>query len=200
MISKLLIFFKKGYTFLTRRIMIFFYSFQFKKIGKNSVIHKQLILNFKKGISIGDRVVLMPNSRIELITKYANEKYQPQLIINDFSQIHQNCHITCAEEIKIGKNVIIVANVTITDIIHPHEDISIPINKAKIKTFPVEIGDETYVYNNAVILPGVKIGKHCIIGANSVVNSNIPDYSIAVGNPAKVIKQYNFKTKKWERV
>ena len=50
------------------------------------------------------------------------------------------------------------------------------------------------------ILPGVEIGKGLIIGANSVVTKSIPDYSIAAGNPAKVIKQYNFNTKRWEKI
>ena len=46
----------------------------------------------------------------------------------------------------------------------------------------------------------VKIGKHCVIGANSVVTKNIPDYSVAIGSPAKVIKKYNFESKKWVKV
>ncbi|MGO5541257.1 hypothetical protein ACTQWG_01860 [Blautia sp. HCP3S3_H10_1] len=46
----------------------------------------------------------------------------------------------------------------------------------------------------------VNIGKHCVIGANSVVTSNIPDYSVAVGIPARVIKIYNFKNKQWESI
>ena len=75
-----------------------------------------------------------------------------------------------------------------------------PINASSIITKTVKIGDETYIYNNSVILPGTTIGRHCVIGANSVVNSNIPDYSIAVGNPARVVKQYNFVTKNWEKI
>ena len=50
------------------------------------------------------------------------------------------------------------------------------------------------------VLPGVTIGENSIIGANSVVTKNIPANSIAVGNPARVVKKYNFNTQKWERV
>jgi acetyltransferase-like isoleucine patch superfamily enzyme len=149
---------------------------------------------------IGSNVIIFKNSRIEMVTKYCNRDYHPIFTIDDFSQIHQNCHITCAEAIKIGKNVVIVSNVTITDIIHPHVDISNPINRNPIITKPVIIDDECYIYNNVVILPGVKIGKHSIIGANSVVNKSIPQYCIAVGNPAVVIKRYNFDTNIWEKV
>lgn len=52
---------------------------------------------------------------------------------------------------------------------------------------------------NVVIVGNVTIGKHCIIGANSVVNSNIPDYCVAVGNSAKVVKKYNFDKEEWEK-
>lgn len=62
------------------------------------------------------------------------------------------------------------------------------------------IGDQTFIGMHAVILPGVLIGKHCVIGANSVVTDNIPDYSVAVGVPAKVIKKYNWKTGEWEKI
>jgi acetyltransferase-like isoleucine patch superfamily enzyme len=50
------------------------------------------------------------------------------------------------------------------------------------------------------VLPGASIGVHCVIGANSVVLSDIPDYSVAVGSPARVVKMYNRSTKRWERV
>jgi len=51
-----------------------------------------------------------------------------------------------------------------------------------------------------VCVIGASVGKHSIVGANSVVTSDIPDYSIAVGAPAKVIKQYNHQTNQWERI
>jgi len=53
---------------------------------------------------------------------------------------------------------------------------------------------------NSIILPGVFIGKRCVIGAGSVVTKNIPSFSIAAGNPARVIKKYSSLTEKWERV
>jgi acetyltransferase-like isoleucine patch superfamily enzyme len=175
-------------------------KFQFKNVGFGTKIRKQILITNKKRISLGKRVLIMQNGRIEMITKYAGELFYPNFEIGNDSQIHQNCHITCANNIQIGDNVIIVSNVTITDIIHPYEDIHLPINQSKIKTFPVSIGNQSYIYNNSVILPGTRIGKHCVIGANSIVNSEIPDYSVAVGNPARVVKRYNFETNTWDKV
>lgn len=172
----------------------------YKKYGFGSRVYKQIILQGRKGIEIGRNVRILKNGRLSLIRSYLGEKFDPQLIIGDDSEIHQNCHITCAEKITLGKSVILVSNVTVTDIIHPYEDIYTPINKTKLITRPVVIGDQTYIYNNSVILPGSIIGKHCIIGANSLVNSNIPDYSVAVGNPAKIIKRFSLDLGRWEKV
>ena len=64
----------------------------------------------------------------------------------------------------------------------------------------VFIGSNCKIYNNVVILPGTKLGNHCIVGANSVVRkAEYPDYSIIVGNPAKIVKKYNFISSKWEK-
>lgn len=86
---------------------------------------------------------------------------------------------------------------TITDIHHPYDDINLPIEHQDIIVRPVIIGDDCKIYNNAVILPGVTIGKHCTIGANTVVNKNIPDYSVAAGCPVRIIKHYDFEIKQW---
>jgi acetyltransferase-like isoleucine patch superfamily enzyme len=64
---------------------------------------------------------------------------------------------------------------------------------------PVSIGRHTWLGQNAVILPGVSIGQHCVIGANSVVNRSIPDFSIAVGAPARVVKKLNRQGNQWEK-
>lgn len=184
-----------------RRIFTKFYLKNFFGcIGRNTIVYKQFRLINPDGVFLGNNVVLLGNSRIELVKEYMAGRYKPKLILGNDSQIHQNCHITCANSIEIGNNVIVVSNVTITDIIHPYDDPYTPINRTELITIPVKIGDQSYIYNNSVILPGTIIGKHCIIGANSVVRGNIPDYSIAVGNPAKVVKQYNFETKSWQRI
>ena len=57
-----------------------------------------------------------------------------------------------------------------------------------------------WVGEKVIIMPGVTIGDRSIIGAGAIVTRDIPPYSIAVGNPAKVIKRYNFKTHSWEKV
>ena len=79
----------------------------------------------------------------------------------------------------------------ITDCDHEYRDVNIPVIDQGIvqRGQRVSIGDGSYIGINAVIVGNVKIGKHCVIGANSVVTKDVPDYCVAVGSPAKVIKR-----------
>jgi acetyltransferase-like isoleucine patch superfamily enzyme len=80
--------------------------------------------------------------------------------------------------------------VYITDQNHDYRDITVPISQQSQPERAVVIGDNSWIGHGAVILPGSHIGKHVVIGANSVVTGKIPDYSVAVGSPAKVIRRY----------
>ena len=64
----------------------------------------------------------------------------------------------------------------------------------------VKILKDTWIGTNVVIVGNVTIGKHCVIGANSFINHDIPDYCVAVGSPAKVVKRYSFEEKEWVKV
>lgn len=94
--------------------------------------------------------------------------------------------------ITIGDNVLIGAGVHVYVSNHAFEDTSKPIYQqghSQIK--PVTLHDECWVGANAIILPGVTVGKHAVVGAGSVVTSNVPDYTVVAGNPARIIKNLN---------
>jgi len=177
----------------------YFYSIFLKRKGNNNLIINPFRVSFDS-LSLGENVFILDNARIEGINSYKDEQFNPNIIIENNVSIQQNCHLTCAKKIHIGKDTAIASNVTITDINHKYYNIDIPVEKQDIEVYEVEIGNGTKIYNNAVILPGVIIGDHCVIGANSVVNKNIPDYSGAVGAPARVIKQYDFEKEEWVKV
>lgn len=89
----------------------------------------------------------------------------------------------------------------ITDHSHGYEDVTSPILPQKlISKGPVIIEDDCWLGFNCEVLSGVHIGKHSIVAARAVVTKDIPPYSIVAGNPARVIKQYNFETKLWEKI
>jgi len=102
--------------------------------------------------------------------------------------------------VNIGNDVITAQNIVISGLNHGYEDINMPISVQPTITATINIEAECWIGANAVVTAGVTIGKHSIIAAGAVVTKNIPPYSVAVGNPARVIKQYNFTSQKWEKV
>lgn len=102
--------------------------------------------------------------------------------------------------VNIGHHVIIAQHVVMSGLNHNYEDVDRPIADQLVRTAPIVIEDECWIGANAVITAGVTIGKHAIVAAGAVVTRDVPPYSIAAGNPARVIKQYNAATQQWERV
>ncbi len=114
----------------------------------------------------------------------------PVVRIGDRCLIGRGSGIVGHLAIDIGNDVWTGHHVYITDQNHGYEKIDLPISMQTQPEEPVVIGDGSWIGAGSVILPGAHIGKHVAIGANSVVNGSIPDYSVAVGSPAKVIKRY----------
>jgi acetyltransferase-like isoleucine patch superfamily enzyme len=102
--------------------------------------------------------------------------------------------------VTIGNDVRLAQNITLSGLNHNYEDVSLPIHVQGVYTAPITVEDDCWIGANVVAVAGVTIGKHSIVAAGSIVTKNIPPYSVAVGNPARVIKTYNFETKTWEKV
>jgi acetyltransferase-like isoleucine patch superfamily enzyme len=91
-------------------------------------------------------------------------------------------------QIVIGDDVWTGHHVYITDQNHGYSDPDLPISKQVMPERPVSIGDGSWLGHGTVVLPGAAIGRHVVVGANSVVTGPLPDYSVAAGVPARVIK------------
>lgn len=92
--------------------------------------------------------------------------------------------------IEIGDDVWTGHHVYITDQNHGYEDVTRPISQQTMPERPVSIGDGSWLGHGTVVLPGATIGKHVVVGANSVVTGVLPDYCVAVGNPARIIRRF----------
>ena len=101
--------------------------------------------------------------------------------------------------IEIGDDVWTGHHVYITDQNHGYEDVDRPISQQTMPERAISIGDGSWLGHGTVVLPGARIGRHVVIGANSVVTGEIPDFSVAVGNPARVIRRHDPDTG-WTRV
>jgi acetyltransferase-like isoleucine patch superfamily enzyme len=134
-------------------------------------------------------------------------------IVEDFATINNgvgdvfigdNCGIGLGNVIigpvKIGNYVMLAQNIVISGLNHGYEDVTTPPRTQKVITKQITIEDNVWIGANCVITAGVTIGKHAVIGAGSVVTKDIPQFSVAVGNPARVIKKYNFETNTWGKI
>lgn len=110
------------------------------------------------------------------------------------SEIGERCRISIVNSLDIGEKVLLSPNVYITDCDHEYRNVDVSVIDQGIvqKGQKVSIGEGSYIGINTVIVGIVKIGKHCVIGANSVVTKDVPDYCVAVGSPAKVIRKMGY--------
>ena len=108
------------------------------------------------------------------------------VIIGDHTRIGLHC--TVIGPVTIGSHVNLAQGITVTALNHNFEDASLRIDEQGVSTKAVTIGDDVWIGTNAVILPGVTIGRHVVVAAGAVVTKDVPDHSLVAGVPAKVVK------------
>ena len=102
--------------------------------------------------------------------------------------------------IEIGNDVIFAQNVVASGLNHEYRDVTQPIHSQNVTTSKITVGAGSWIAANVVLTAGITIGKHCVIAAGSVVTKDVPPYTVAAGNPAKPLKQYDDTLKEWVRV
>ncbi len=168
------------------------YKTKFKKIEFPSKVGKKLLLLNPKGVVCGKKVRIMSGFRIEC-------HHGGNIKIGNDVSIGQNLHLVSGGgTLKIGDHVTISGNVFISNLTHSYENIDIHALNQEHIIEQVQIGDCSFIGFGVCILPGTKLGKNVIVGANSVVKGEFPDYSVIAGVPARIIKKYNFEKQIWE--
>lgn len=170
--------------------------------NKARIIRYPVYIRGRKYIELGNRITTGVGLRLDAFPEKQIKK--SCIVIGDDVQINDYVHIAAISNVYIGNNVLIASKVFITDHNHGdygannnHDSPDIPPILRPLRARPVIIEDNVWVGEFVSILPGVKIGRGSIIGAQSVVTKDIPPNVIAVGVPARVIKQYNHETGKW---
>jgi acetyltransferase-like isoleucine patch superfamily enzyme len=172
------------------------YKILLGKIGSRSRLISPMI-NGHRRIFIGNNVFIHYKTWLaaDPVTGAADCK----LIIGDGSYIGHFCHIYASSHIEIGAKVLIADKVYISDNRHSYKDEHKAVIDQQVEQLgPVIIGDGAWLGENVCII-GAKVGRKSVVGANSVVTKDIPDYAVAVGAPARVIKRFNFNTKEWQQ-
>jgi acetyltransferase-like isoleucine patch superfamily enzyme len=146
------------------------------------------------------RVYIGPGVRLNAIIDGSARR--PELRIGDNVNIEQNVHIICHSRIRIGDNVSITGHCAIVDTTHPYQDVNDPKpvgSRILDEDSFVEIGDGSFLGFGSIIMPNVRIGRCCVVGANSCVTKDVPDYCVVAGSPAVVIRRYDNVTDQWIR-
>lgn len=112
------------------------------------------------------------------------------VVIGDRCLIGRGSSVVGHRSIEIGDDVWTGHSVHITDMNHGYTDVDRPISVQNQPEEPVRIGAGSWLGHNCVILPGVTIGEHVVVGAGSVVTDDLPSFSVAVGSPARVVRYY----------
>lgn len=177
-----------------------YYSKCFASFGKGSVIIPTLrMLVGSKYITIGSECILGKQVQLTAFDHYCGVSFLPSIILGDGSNIGDYSHITSINKIQIGTGVLMGRNILITDNSHGGGECLATQLDQPVKTRPmftkgcVIIEDNVWIGEKASIIGNVVIGRGSIIGANTVITKNIPEYTLAVGNPVRLISLKNDK-------
>lgn len=169
----------------------------FKKYGKRTIIDSPDTLMGGRNIEIGDETVISKGAWLLALNI---DNLEAKITIKNNVYIGRYSHIVSVRDVIIDDYALIADKVYISDNLHDYSDVSSPISQQPvIFKKEVKIGKGSWIGENVCII-GSSVGNNSVIAANSVVTKDIPAYSVAAGNPAKVIKKYNFELKKWVKV
>ena len=149
--------------------------------GKHSVIHRSARMDTPpyRIFSLGDYSVI---ESFACINNAVGD-----VMIGNHTRI--GLHNTIIGPVEIGSHVNLAQGITVTALNHNFDDTQKRIDEQGVSTIPVTIEDDVWIGANAVILPGVTIGNHCVVAAGAVVTKDVPPHSLVAGVPAKVIKK-----------
>ena len=180
---------------LWRNLYSAYIRHQFRQCGELKLGSKQLHLFGLRYMEFGDQVEMHFNARVQCIDYFqpTDQHFKPRLILHDHVVVQAMCHIGCIDRVEIGEWSTMGARCYITDHTHggtSREELLLPPRKRPlVSRGPVKIGKYVHLGEGVCVMPGVTIGDYSVIGAGAVVTRDIPPFSIAVGSPAKVIKQ-----------
>jgi acetyltransferase-like isoleucine patch superfamily enzyme len=158
----------------------------FKSCGSDVQLHFPIRLGKPESISLGNGCIIYPRAWINVVSGWAGHTYDGEIRLGNRVRIGYEVQISAAGSIVLEDDVTISRGVVIVDHLHDYRHLDRSIFDAPLSTpQPVRIGRGSFLGVHCMICPGVHIGEHSLVSANSVVVNDVPSFSMAVGNPAR---------------
>jgi acetyltransferase-like isoleucine patch superfamily enzyme len=160
-----------------------------KSCGPNVRLHFPVRFGKPESISLGTGCMIYPRAWINVVTDWKGNSYDGEIRLGDRVKIGYEVQISAARSIVIEDDVTISRGVVIVDHLHDYRHLDVSIFEAPLSApEPVRIGKGSFLGAHCMIGPGVQIGEHSLVSANSVVVNDVPAFSMAIGNPARVVR------------
>lgn len=186
--GRLFLFLYRAYGRLTAKCFSILAAGAFAHFGKRSTIVPPVRLSGEGRIAIGDGVFIGSGSWLQTLPD--GESQSIALSIGSGTSIAGGCVLSAVRQVVLEEDVLLARNVYISDHIHKYSRMDLPILAQGVdKVSPVRIRRGAWLGQNVVVCPGVTIGKGTVVGANSVVTRDVPDFCVAAGAPARVLKK-----------
>ncbi len=161
------------------------------------MLYRPFRVDGSANIRLGRRTAFQSNTWLYCVSPSGEPA---RLVVGDGCVFGYNNHITAVRDVVFGNRVLTANNVYVSDNVHGYADITTPIMDQPVQfKAAVHIGDGCWLGENVCII-GASVGRNSVIGANAVVLSDIPEYSVAVGAPAVVVKQFDPASGQWRKV
>jgi acetyltransferase-like isoleucine patch superfamily enzyme len=171
-----------------------------ERLGPDTYVMPPFFCNAPGRTSVGARGTIGSNARFNLLLDYLDQRFEPALRIGDDAYIGSNCEIVCVDQVMIGSGCTLSDGVYINDSSHGFDPrAGLLMDRPLTSKGAVIIGDGCFIGRAAMILPGVVLGEHCVVGAGSVVTRSAPAYSMLGGNPARVVARFDLNAGAWIR-
>jgi acetyltransferase-like isoleucine patch superfamily enzyme len=166
--------------------------------GERSYIQRPYSISGRKRVRIGKRTSIGGGLHIQAITEYAGVRYMPTIEIGDDVYIGGHAYFTAIDRISVGDGCVLSEYVYLTDEVHGMDPrAGLIMEQSLISRGPVVIGRSCFLGFRVAVMPGVTLGEHCVVGANSTVTRSFPAYSMIGGSPARILKRYSQTLGRW---
>jgi acetyltransferase-like isoleucine patch superfamily enzyme len=180
-------------------------TYPFASIGRDVSFHFTCKVSRQRapGISLGNSVMLLDHVWLNVAMSDPTVRFkgEPTVVIDDNCSIGYGSIISGKNRVHLERDILVGQHVVIQDHNHGYEDIQVPVIKQGItEGGAIRIGAGSWIGHGAAIIctrGELTIGRHCVVSANSVVMRSMPDYSVAFGMPATIIRQYDPEERAW---